>query len=98
VKEEMSERNLLYSGLYGQRLREVRDEYARRWRDRKRAGDRRIAELQEAEGGSVKLWRKVKGLPWPDSPDVEELRVITAAWEDEDLRREAVEREITSIQ
>ena len=51
VKEDMNQRNLLYSGAYGKELRRVRDEFARRWRDRKRATDRKLAEIEEAEGG-----------------------------------------------
>jgi hypothetical protein len=56
VKEELNSRNLLYSGQHGAQLRRTRDEFARRWRDRKRASDRRLAELQEAEGISVKAF------------------------------------------
>jgi DNA-directed RNA polymerase specialized sigma24 family protein len=32
--------------------------------------------------------------PWPDNPEAEKLRFTTRAWEDEKLRRAAVEREV----
>jgi hypothetical protein len=61
----------------------ARDGFARRWRDRKRRADRKLAELEEAEIFGVKLWRKLAGKPWPVNPDEAELRPITAAWEDD---------------
>jgi hypothetical protein len=98
VKEDLNSRNLLYSGEYGSQLRRVRDEFARRWRDRKRAADRKLAELQEAEGVTVRAWRRLRGKPWPTNPDEGQLRAITAAWEDEERRAEAVRSEVEGLQ
>ncbi|MBA3384472.1 MAG: hypothetical protein H0T20_07450 [Actinobacteria bacterium] len=98
MKEELNARNLLYSGQYGTQLRRTRDGFARRWRDRKRAADRKFAELREAEGLRVRAWRKLNRKPWPTNPDEEELRTITAAWDDEERRAEAVRREVEGLQ
>jgi hypothetical protein len=94
VDEETNARNLFYSGYRGKELRRVRDEFAVRWRDRKRASDRKLEALREEEGPGVKAWRRLKKKPWLENPYAEELRVITRAWEDEAVRREAVEREL----
>jgi hypothetical protein len=60
--------------------------------------DRKFAELREAEGVGVKAWRKLRGKPWPSNPDETELRAITAAWEDEERRAEAVRNEVEGLQ
>jgi DNA anti-recombination protein RmuC len=97
VREEMNQRNLLYSGQYGKELRRVRDEFAVRWRDRKRSADRKLEAMREEEGVSVRLWRWLTKKPWPANPDAAELTAMTAAWDDEDARREAVAREVERI-
>lgn len=93
----MQQTNLLYGGHYRRELMKVRDGFAHRWRDRKRAADRKLAPLREEEGLTVRLWRKVARKPWPANPDAEELRSITAVWEDEELRRAAVDKTITAL-
>jgi hypothetical protein len=98
LREDMNKRNLLYGGFYAKEQLRVRDEFAVRWRDRKRASDRKLEALREDEGVAVRAWRWLMKKPWPSNPDAEELRRITAGWEDEGLRREAVEREIAPLQ
>ena len=97
VRADLAGRGMLRSGEYGHQQTRVRDEFARRWRDRKRQSERKLAAIEEAEGSTVKLWRKLAGKPQPVNPDEAELRRITAAWEDDDLRREAVEREVAAV-
>ena len=80
--------------MYGAELLRVRNEFATRWRDRKRASDRKLAEIREAEGVTVRMWRNVTNKPWPENPDAEDLALITLVWEDEEVRREAVARQI----
>jgi hypothetical protein len=92
VKSDLAARGMLNSGAYGATLREVRDRHARQWTDRKREAERKFEELRENEGVTVRAWRKIKKSPWPENPEDENLRVITQAWEDETLRRVAVER------
>jgi hypothetical protein len=95
INEDMNARNLFYSGVRGKELRRVRDDFAVRWRDRKRQSDRKLEAIREEEGLTVKAWRRLSKKPWPENPDAEELRAITAAaWEDEEIRRQAVEREM----
>jgi hypothetical protein len=72
------------SGEFGTELTRVHEEFARRWRDRKREADRKAEALREAEGMGVRVWRKVARKPWLENPEAEELRDITATWEDED--------------
>lgn len=94
VKNDLASRGLLYSGAYGVALREVRETHARRWADRQREAQRKFEEFREHEGITVRTWRKLKKSPWPENPEGENLRVVTRAWEDEALRRAAVEREV----
>ena len=98
VRERLAARGMLHSGGFGLELGQVRDEFSRRWRDRKRAADRKFAELREAEGAAVSLWRKVARKPWSTDPNAEELSMLSAAWEDETVRRQAVEREVADVQ
>jgi hypothetical protein len=94
VKSDLAGRGMLHSGAYGAGLREVRERHARQWTDRKRESERKFEELREHEGITVRLWRRVKKLPWPENPDAERVHVSTRAWADETLRRAAVEREV----
>ncbi len=94
VKNDLAARGILQSGAFGAGLLRVREESARRWRDHKLASDRRIEELNEAEGFTVRAWRKLRRKPWPENPKADELRGVTLAWEDEGARRAAVEREV----
>jgi hypothetical protein len=94
VKNDLAGRGMLHSGAYGAGLREARERHARQWTDRKREADRKFEEMREHEGITVRGWRKIKKLPWPENPEAEKVRVITRAWEDEALRRAAVEREV----
>jgi hypothetical protein len=96
VRRELAARGMLQSGELAHRLLEVRNEFARRWRDRKRAFDRRIAELREGEGLTVKIWRKLSRSPWPEDPESAELHQLTQAWEDENIRNGAVYHEVES--
>lgn len=54
LADEMNQRNLFYSGHHATENRCVRDEFARPWRDRKRAIDRFIDGLREGEGVTVR--------------------------------------------
>jgi hypothetical protein len=94
VRNDLAARGMLNSGALGAGLLAGRNEFAKRWRDFKRASDRRIAEWQEAEGIGVRIWRVIFGSRWPVNSDADELRTITHLWEDEALRREAVEHEV----
>lgn len=94
VKNDLAARGMLRSGALGARLLEVRNTHARQWTDRKRRAERTFEELREHEGVTVRAWRRIRKSPWPENPDAERLRVITRAWEDEALRREAVEQEV----
>jgi hypothetical protein len=91
VRNDLAARGMVNSGAYGAALREVRDRHARQWTDRKREAERKFEELHEHEGVTVRAWRKIRKSPWPEDPAAENLRVITRAWEDETLRRAAVE-------
>jgi hypothetical protein len=95
VGDRLAPRGMLSSGQFGFELTEVREEYARRWRDRKREVERAIKTIQEQEGASVRIWRALCR-PFPVNPWQEEQSALAAAWEDEELRREAVEREVQS--
>ena len=97
VKSDMIERGMLHSGAYGAGLRRVRDEYARRWRDRRRASDRRLEELREAEGATVKSWRWIRKDPFPTNSQGSQLATITRAWESEEVRLEAVANEVQAV-
>jgi len=97
LRNELAARGMLQSGELGSGLQRTRDTFARRWRDRKRASDRRLAELREAEGATVRMWRKLRRRPWPTDPNAEELAAITVAWEDEERRRQAVLNEVERI-
>jgi hypothetical protein len=90
----MAQRGILRSGMYGAALLEVRNTHARQWTDRKRLADRKFEELREHEGVTVRLWRRLKKSPWPENPEAENLSVVTRAWENDNLRREAVAREV----
>jgi hypothetical protein len=94
VKSDLAGRGMLHSGAYGAGLREARERHARQWMDRKREAERKFEELREQEGISVRLWRRVKKSPLPENPEREKVNVITRAWDDETLRRAAVEREV----
>jgi hypothetical protein len=82
------------SGQLGADLRRVRDDFARRWRDFRRASDRRVAEIREVEGLGVKAWRATIRRSWPVDPNAAELQALVRAWEDEAVRQEAVRREV----
>ncbi len=97
VRVETQERGLRHSGIDGREQLRVREEFSRRWRDRKRAAHRKFAALREAEGGTVKAWRRLRKKPWPENPWADELRIITAAWENEQQRRDAVQGEVTGF-
>src|SRR6266545_7124927 len=73
VKNDLAARGILQSGAFGAGLLRVREESARRWRDHKLASDRRIEELNEAEGFTVRAWRKLRRKPWPENPKADEL-------------------------
>lgn len=94
VRADLAARGMLRSGEYGFQLRRVRDGFAQRWRDRKKAGERRLAEMREGEGPPVQLWRKIWRKPWPTNPNADEVRAISAAWEDEQVRLDAVAGEV----
>ena len=98
VRNDLAPRGMLRSGQLGVDLRRVRDESARRWRDTKRENDRRIEEIRETEGFSVKPVRKLRCRPWPENSDADQLAAMTAAWEDEDVRREAVAQELAPLE
>ena len=97
VSNELAARGILRSGEYGFQLRRVRDEFARRWRDRCRGSVRNIAELRESEGPAARAWRRLRTELWPLNPYDEELHRLTAAWEDDELRAEAVRREVERV-
>ena len=94
VRSALAARGMLYSGQLGADLRRVRDDFARRWRDFKRASDRRVAEMREVEGLAVKAWRATFRRPWPADPNAAESWGLVQAWEDEAMRQKAVEREV----
>jgi hypothetical protein len=94
AKERLNARNLLYSGQLGRELSRVRDEFSIRWRDRKREADRLLRAMREEEGASVRAWRRMRRRPWPINPWRGELSALTAGWEDEEVRRAAVQREV----
>jgi hypothetical protein len=69
------------SGEFDAELTRIHEEFARRWRDRKREADRKAEALREDEGLGVRAWRRIVRKPWPENPDAEELKDITAVWE-----------------
>src|SRR5262249_41123677 len=94
VRSDLASRGMLQSGEFGTALARARDDSARRWRDFKRARDREIEEIQEAEGATGRIWRAIAKKPWPVNPGANELRQLTLAWDDADVRRDAVEQEL----
>lgn len=81
VEREMHQRGIRGSGIHGQEEGRVRDEFARRWRDRKSAAERRLEDIRDSENVLHAAWRRVVRRPWPTNPDEEELRVRTNGWE-----------------
>src|SRR5690349_3798910 len=73
IRGALAARGMRQSGELGADLRRVRDDFARIWRDYKRASDRRVEEMQEAEGFGVKVWRAMTRRPWPVDPNAAEL-------------------------
>jgi hypothetical protein len=97
VRNDLAARGMLRTGELGYQLNRVRDEFARRWRDRKRQTDRKLRDVRDAEGVAVRLWRWLRRKPWPENPWDEELGQISALWEDEEQRRAAVQREVDAF-
>jgi hypothetical protein len=98
ARKDLAARGALQSGEFGAALTRVRDESAKRWRDFKRTSDRKIEEMKENEGVTVRVWRVIRRKPWPVNPNASELRELARPWEDEAVRREAVEREVAPQQ
>lgn len=93
--ERLAGKAMLSSGQYGLELEQVRDEYARRWRDRKRTSDRLIEELRAEEGLAEKAWRWRR--PFPINPDAELVAELSAAWESEQLRSELIAEAVEKV-
>jgi hypothetical protein len=97
VRNDLAARGILRSGEFGYQLNRVRDEFAHRWRDRKRHADRQLRDLRTAEGITARLWRRFRGSPWLENPWAQELEQISVLWENEEQRRAAVQREVDSF-
>jgi hypothetical protein len=97
-RAEVAARGMLPSSEFAYQLRRVRDEFARRWRDRSRQAERQLAELRDAEGWAEGAWRWLMRRPWPPDPHADEVASLSRAWRDEDVRGQAVLDEVASIQ
>ncbi len=73
ARNELAASGMLRSGAFRARLMRVREDWAKKWRDFKRTSDRRIEEMQEAEGLTVRAWRKLSRRPWPVNAGAVEL-------------------------
>jgi hypothetical protein len=84
-ENELAARGMLESGQRGANERRIRDEFAVRWRDRKRQATRDLEDLQDAEGALHRVYRQLRANPWPKNPHQEEVDRITRGWNDRDV-------------
>jgi hypothetical protein len=59
----------------------VSDEFARRWRDRKRQAERDLEDIRHSENALHRVWRRLRCPPFPTNPDEDEVVVITRRWD-----------------
>jgi hypothetical protein len=81
VEDELTARGMLPSGERGHRERQVRRDYAQRWRDRKSKSDRAVEDLRDLETPIDRAWRRVARKPWPTNPYADETNRLSAPWE-----------------
>jgi len=82
TRELLAARGMLDSGQTGFEDRRIRDEFARRWRDRHSLSKRTIRDTKLSEGAVEWLWRKARARPWPEDPEAEATERVTRGWEE----------------
>jgi hypothetical protein len=81
VDEQLAARGIFRSGSRDAQHRRIHEEFARRWRDRKRQAERDLEDLRLAETWLHALYRRVRKRPWPQNPHQAEVDNISRAWE-----------------
>lgn len=81
LREDLSKRNLGYSGHGDEKEKELLDGYAESWRNRKREAERKLEDIRDSESALHRAWRKARRRPWPTNPHAAEVAQLSKGWE-----------------